>query len=352
MRYLSPLFALVLAGCGSRDPARHPSARATAALDSILTATEPVPAGWQPEAFLDSVGRLPIAPLIADATQYADSVFIHQPMQSRVFSAADIQLLKQAQLTGFLKIQVARRILGDTSISLRSNAAIEEDSISAQGLVRVSYLPFGADEYGLDVGVSGHQGSAMYFFKGNRLIARHETPYIYGQSLKYYRDAEGHTVVYYIYGFLRGSGNWWNQYFFYRYEGNRLVPVLSELQNGNQTGFSDMGARDYWLEATVQQTNPLTLKMVYHVEMPDTAAAAPRVLNDSTLVVYRWNRQAGRLEGQYHHSKITYPQVLSYYASDTDLLFVHAYSARLKQALADSVRRPAIRRYLWAMSQR
>ncbi|MGI4864294.1 MAG: hypothetical protein ACRYFZ_10260 [Janthinobacterium lividum] len=351
MRYLLPLLALLLAGCGSRDPARHPSAGAAVAPDSTLSAMDPVPTNWQPEAFLDSVGRLPIAPLMADATQYADSVFTHQPMQGRVFSAADIHLLKQAQVTGFLKIQVARRILGDTSISSRSNEAVVDDSVVAQGLVRVRYLPFGADEYGLDVGVSGHQGSAMYFFKGNRLIARHETPYIYGQSLKYYRDAEGHAVVYYIYGFLRGSGNWWNQYFFYRYEGNRLVPVLSELQNGNQTGFGCMGARDYWLEATVQQINPLTLKMVYHVEMPDTADTAPRLLDDSTLVVYRWNQQAGRLEGQYQRSKITYPQVLSYYASDTDLLFINTHYARLKQALADSVQRPATRRYLWAMGQ-
>lgn len=346
-----PLFLIVLlslAGCTSRDNSQ-PNVKATQAPDSTLSAMDPVPANWQPEAFLDSVGRLPIAPLMADATHYADSVFMHQPMQSRIFSAEDIQLLKQARVTGFLKIQVARRILGDTSISLRSNEAVVDDSISAQGLVRVRYLPFGADEYGLDVGVSGHQGSAMYFFKGNRLIARHETPYIYGQSLKYYRDAEDHTVVYYIYGFLRGSGNWWNQYFFYRYEGNRLVPVLSELQNGNQTGFGSMGARDYWLEATVQQTNPLTLKMVYHVEMPDTAASAPRLLDDSTLVMYHWNQQTGRLEGQYQRFKITYPQVLSYYASNTDLLFINAYYARLKQALADRVQRPATRRYLWSV---
>ncbi len=351
MRYLLPLLALLLAGCGSRNPARHPSAGATTAPDSTLSAMDPVPASWQPEAFLDSVGRLPIAPLVAEATHYADSVFMHQPAQSRMLSAADIQLLKQARVTGFLKIQVARRILGDTSISLRSNAAIEDDSISAQGLVRVHYLSFGADEYGLDVGVSGHQGSAMYFFKGNRLIAKHKTSYIYGQSLNHYRDAEGHAVVYYLYGFLRGSGNWWNQYFFYRYEGNRLVPVLSELQNGNLTGFGCTGARSYWLETSVQQTNPLTLKMVYHVEMPDTADTAPRLLDDSTLVVYRWNRQAGRLEGQYQRSKITYPQVLSYYASATDLLFINAYYARLKQALADSVQRPPVRRYLWAAGQ-
>lgn len=349
MRYLLPLLVLLLAACGSRDPARQPSARANVGPDSTLSALAPVPAGWQPEAFLDSVGRLPIAPLIADATHYADSVFVHQPAQNRVVSAADIRLLKQTQQTGFIKIQVARRILGDTSISLRRNAVVEDDSISALGLVRVRYLPFGADEYGLDVGVSGHQGSAMYFFKGNRLIARHESTYIYGQSLKHYRDAEGHTVVYYIYGFLRGSGNWWNQYFFYRYEGSRLVPVLSELQNGNQTGFGSMGARNYWLETSVQQTNPLTLKMVYHVEMPDTADTAPSLFNDSTLVTYHWDPIAHRLEGQYAASKITYPQVLSYYASDTDLLFTNAYYSQLKKALADPTKRPATRRYLWAM---
>ena len=309
----------------------------------------PVPANWQPEAFLDSVGRLASAPLMADATRYADSVFRHQPAQSRILSAADSKLLRQSQLTGSLKIQVARRILGDTSISLRSNAVIEDDSVSTQGLVRVRYLSFGADEYGLDVGVAGHQGSAMYFFKGHRLLARHDNHYGYGQSLKYYRDVEGHTVVYYIYGFSSVSGNWWNQYFFYRYEGNRLVPVLSELQNGNQTGFGSLGDRNYWLETSVQQTNPLTLKMVYHVEMPDTADTAPRLLDDSTFVVYRWNQHAGRLEGQYQRSKITQPQVLSYYASGTDLLFINAYYSLLRQALTDSVQCLAIRRYLWAV---
>ena len=343
---------LPLAGCTSRDHTHQPAVRVPQAPDKTLPAMDPVPVEWQPEAFLDSVGRLPLAPLVAAATHYADSVFRHQPAQSRVLSAADSRLLKQARLTGFLKIQAVRRILGDTSISLRSNEAVANDSVAARGLVRARYLPFGADEYGLDVGVSGHQGAAMYFFKGNRLIARHESTYGYGQSLSYYRDAEGHAVVYYIYGFLRGSGNWWNQYFFYRYEGYRLVPVLSELQNGNQTGFRSMGARDYWLEATVQQTNPLTLKLVYHVEVPDTTATAPSLLNDSTLVVYRWNQHSGRLEGQYQRSRITHSQVMSYYASDTDLLFINAYHARLKQALALKGQCPAVRRYLWSVRQR
>lgn len=310
-----------------------------------------VPASWQPEAFLDSVGRLPLAPLVASATRYADSVFTHQPMQGLVFSTADIQLLKRASQTEFISARTARRIFGDTAIKAPCNWVSGEDA-TQKGLVQLKRVVFGGDEYALCVGAPAHcDGAAMYFFKGNKLIAKHKTSYHYNESLRYYRDAEGHVVVYYIYSFSSGSGNWWNQYFFYRYEGEKLVPVLSELQNGNQTGFGCMGARNYWLETTVQQTNPLTLKMVYHVEMPDTADTAPRLLDDSTLVVYRWNQQAGRLEGRYQRSKITYPQVLSYYASDTNLLFINAYYARLKQALADSVQRPATRRYLWAVAR-
>ncbi len=135
------------------------------------------------------------------------------------------------------------------------------------GLITVNYYPFSLNkhdfnEFALSIGDGGHcENAYLYFFTGNRIIARHDGYNRDGLDLSFYRDADGKTVVYYDRNFCTGSGVWWDNFNFYKYDNDKLIPVLDELENGN---IQPPYFRARWLESTVESTHPLTIKMVYY----------------------------------------------------------------------------------------
>ena len=299
--------------------------------------------------FLDSIGHLPTQPLADDLAFYADSVFLNQQKMSKIISSRDFAILKQAAHKKVIAVNVARRIFGTNNIDSTCNTASLFLTYPT-GLIPVVYFPLDNEEFhefALCIGDPEHCANAsLYFFNGNKVIARHDgAGRYYGLGLKHYKDADGRTTVYYVHEFTEGSGSWWNNYFFYKYAGDTLLPVLNVLENGNEQSWS---FRTFWLEATVQKTNPLTFKMVYDVQFPDTTKTdwGPSLIDDSTLVPYRWNEQAKRLEGDFLQSKITGPQVLSYCLGDNDLLFINSYYPTLKASLADTAKRKGTIGYL------
>lgn len=296
--------------------------------------------GGRLEGFLDSVGHLKVQPLADKAAYLADSVFYHQLQSNQsVIPPNDFRILKQAARKGFISVKTARRIFNNPRISYDCN--LKNVLVSyKRGLIPIMYYPFngsGFDEFALSVGEPGHCTDAwLYYFKHNRIIAKQNGYSHYGLDMNSYQDSDGKTVVYYRYEFTDGSGIWWNNYFFYKYDGDTLIPILNELQNGNLLSY--WGGRTLWLESFVEKTNPLTMKMVYHTELPDTAKLNQDlwIIDDSTTIEYTWNEQLKKLEGQYSKSKITKPQILSYYVEDNDLLFINSYYQTVKKALHDS----------------
>ena len=302
------------------------------------------------EAFLDSVGQLPTQPLAAEAAFIADSLFNSPKPLDTAVSQRDFGILKHAAKQGFISVNTARRIFGNNRISDDCTEASVLHNY-AKGLIPVEYYPFGRrdfDKYALCIGSPGHcLDACLYFFKQNRIIAKHDGYSHYGLDMSHYQDsADGKTVVYYRREFTSGSGIWWNNYFFYKYDGNALIPILNELQNGNLQPF--WGFRNYWLESFIEKTNPLTIKMVYHVQLPDTAKPdyGPNIIDDSALVEYTWNATAKKLEGQHSQTKITNPQILSYTVQQNDLLFINSYYPTIKRALNDSATRKSTLIYL------
>ncbi len=307
--------------------------------------------GQQLEAFLDSVGRLPVKPLTDKETFYPDSVFKNQLQPDSEISAKDFISLKAAARQGVMRAELARRIFNNKEISDSCN----EKSIFLTykaGMIPVVYYPFDKDkhkfnEFALCIGDPGHCPNAfLYFFKGNRIIARHDYYNRYDTELQHYKDNDGKTIVYYVKEFSDGSGEWWNNYFFYKYDNNKLIPVLDELQNGNTLGA--WRYRPFWLESFIQKTNPLTIKMVYNQYLPDTGKQTDgtEIINDSTLVRYTWDEKSKTLQGQYNNSKISKAQILSYDISDNELLFINAYYLTLKNALHNKKSRKAVLDYL------
>ncbi len=309
----------------------------------------------QLEAYLDSVGHLPTQPLADKVAFGADSVFKSQRQMDTLVSSTDMKILKLAAKKGVMSVLTARRIFNSKQI----DSACNEKDVTLTykpGLIPIIFYSFDKhkddyNEFAICVGDPEHCPSAqLYFFKGNKIIARHTMFNRYGVDLEHYKDTDGKTVVYHIQEFDDGSGIWWNNFFFYKYDGDKIIPILNELRNGNSQAFLEM--RTLWLESTILKTNPLTIKMVYYdnfynMNNDETGAkAGPYIVNDSTTVEYHWDERTKTLQGQYNKSKISKAQVLSYYLGDNDLLFMNSYYPTLKAALRDTAKRKLLLGYL------
>jgi hypothetical protein len=311
----------------------------------------------QLEAFLDSIGKLPTEPLAAKVAFIADSDFKSPRRMDKLISPADIKILKHAAHKGVMAVKTARRIFNNNQISYDCNTKSIFLTYKV-GLIPVVYYPFNINkgEYGICIGDPDHcENAYLYFFKGDSVIAKHDLYQRFSDKLRWFKDGDGETIVYYIKQFDEGSGVWWFNYYFYKYDGNKLISVLNELQSANLIQPSPWGARELWLESSIQKTNPLTIKMVYHQELPDTAEfdhytatpdTSPEIVNDSTIVQYTWNRQTKTFEGQYGQSKITKAQILSYYLVDNEILFINSYYNRLKNLISNKTTRRSTLHYL------
>ena len=303
----------------------------------------------QLETLVDSVSQLPTQPLADSVAFYADSLFSNQPNLNRTIGQKDFEVIKQAANNGFIAVKTARRIFADNTIDINCNT--KNVSLTyPKGVIPVVYYPFTKkdfDEFAICIGDPGHcQSASLFFFKQNKIIAKHDGYLRFGAQPKHYKDEGGRTVVYYEHPFTWGSGIWWNNYFFYKYFGDTLLPILNELSSGNAQQF--WGFRTHELESSIQKTNPLTLKMVYYVEFADSTKPdlRLRIIDDSTTIKYVWNAQTKKLEGQYQNSKLSKPQILSYFVQDNDLLFINTYYKTLKSLLLDTANTKTTLEYL------
>ncbi|WP_413666073.1 hypothetical protein ACEN9X_15890 [Mucilaginibacter sp. Mucisp86] len=303
-------------------------------------------------AFFDSVGKLPVDPMANKVAFYADSVFktFTKPV-NRQLSAADFALLKQAIRAKRINVHIAKKIFGEFTVDSNCNSNGLFDSVK-RGYVYLEAYPFirnknKFDEFAVGVADRGHcPGAMIYYFRGSKIIAKQDGYSRYGSEPEYFTNVDGENIVYRQYEFAVGSGVGWFNYFFYKYDGDRLIPVLNELATGNVQG-SWIG-RVIWLDASIKKTNPLTLKMVYynHFVKDDRTGWGPAVIDDSTMVSYRWDEKSKTFIGQYEKSKISKAQILSYYLDDNDLLFINVFKKPLRGALNSKENRPLILRYL------
>jgi len=310
----------------------------------------------QLEVFLDSIGHLPQQALEDKVAFEPDSIFKSQKQMDTLLSQPDFDIIKQAALKGVMPARVARRVFHNSDISDSCNVESVLKTYKV-GLIPVKYYPFSSNkhdfnEFALSIGDSFSCINAyLYFFSGNRIIAMHDGYNHGGPDVSYYKDADDKTVVYYGKEFNRGSGVSWDNFFFYKYDNNKLIPILNELEIGN---LQPPAFRARWLESTILSTHPLTIKMVYNqsfnqtVSLPDTTyfESSPDFINDSTAVRYAWDEQSKTLKGNYAQSKLSKAQIMSYYLANNEYLFINAYYKQLKQMLSDDKQRKWVLRYL------
>jgi hypothetical protein len=310
----------------------------------------------QLEAFLDSIGHLPQQALEDKVAFEPDSIFKSQKQLDTLLSKSDFDILKKAALKGVMPVKLARRIFHNNDISYTCNVASVLKTYKV-GLIPVEYFPFSSNkhdfkEFALSIGNGWHCANAyLYFFSGNRIIARHDGHNDGPVDISYYKDTDEKTVVYFDREFDRGSGISWYNFYFYKYDNEKLIPILDELENGNA---QPPAFRARWLESTIESTHPLTVKMVYYqnfnstISLPDTTyyESSPNFIDDSTVVRYAWNEQSKTLKGNYGHSKLSKAQIMSYYLGDNEYLFINAYYKLLNQMLEDDKQRKWVISYL------
>lgn len=296
-------------------------------------------------AFMDSVKKLSTDSLVKKVSFYADSTFLDIQQINRKLNKLDFTALKTAIKKKSIDIDQAEKIFGK----------IELDSIYlGKKIIPVKFYAFsngGKKDKEFAISFNGEvvRGIAnLYFFNGDSLLAKKAIYNYYGLELNHYKDADGKTIVYYRQDYVTGSGIWWNNLYFYKYYNNRFIPVLNELSNGNSQ--DSWGPRVKWLESIKLKTNPLTIKMVYYSGFNEWKHendwSLNYLFNDSTIVRYTWDEKSKTLKGAYGKSKITKPEILTYYVNDNELLYINVYYNLLKHKMNDSSKRKFILAYL------
>ncbi len=302
----------------------------------------------QLETFLDNIGSLSTSFLAKSVAFVADSTFKNQLQMDRVISQTDFNKLKRVvvedELFWTIDIKTAKNIFGEIQI---------DSAFLADGKIPLAFFSFDErkedlNEFAVSVGSSDPGGygwsSDLYFFKGNKIIAKHNIYHRYGLQLENYKDSDGKTIIYYKENFGSGTGIWQFNFYFYKFYEDKLIPILNELENGNLNGWGSR--RNFWLKSVVTNTAPLTLKMVYHQELYDPVENYLKIVDDSTYVQYTWDEKTRTLVGNYEKSKINKYQILTYYLEDNELLFINAYYSILKDCLNNKTKRSLVLNYL------
>ena len=295
---------------------------------------------------MDSVGRLSTDSLVKKTSFYADSVFLAIQQINRKLNELEYSTLKTAIKQRSIKIDQAEKIFGK----------IELDSIYlGKKNIPVKFYAFGKGsrnkkEFAISFDEDRvRERTNLYFFNADSLLAKKSVYNHYGLELNYYTDRDGKTIVYYREDYITGSGIWWNNLNFYKYYNNRFIPVLNELSNGNSQD-DIWGPRVKWLESIKLKTNPLTLKMIYNHGFREWKHKDEWKLNDllsdSTIVKYTWDENSKTLKGAYEKSKITKPQILTYYVEDNELLYINVFFDLLKHKMSNREKRKLILTYL------
>ncbi|SER79044.1 hypothetical protein [Pedobacter rhizosphaerae] len=295
--------------------------------------------------FMDSVRGLSRDSLVKKASFYADSVFSDIEEINRKLTKTDFRILETAISQKSITINQAEEIFGKIDL---------DSCYLGKRLLPVKFYAFDkGNKYDKEFAISfnkenAHGRSNLYFFNSDSLLAKKAVYNHYGLTVNHYKDADGKIIIYYKEDYITGTGIWWSNLYFYKYYNNRLIPILNELSNGNVQN-DIWGVRVKWLESIKMKTNPLVLKMIYYNGFNEWMNDNPNLnylLKDSTIVEYAWDEKSKTLKGAYEKSKITKPQLYTYYVQDNELLFINVYYDLLKRSMRDKRKRKLILNYL------
>ena len=304
-------------------------------------------------SFLDSVAGINPDPWAEELSFMTDSTLNYQTDLNHILSRSEFEQLKIAVRHNNIDIDLVKRVF----------PKLKTDSILLQTLTdnRLPIHFYSFDEHdedfreyailiGYDDGLSWIND--VYFFYGDRIIAKHNIFHRYGLDIKHFKDENNRTVIYYKVNYGSGTGIWWNQFNFYGYDRGRLVPVLTEIQDINLQ--YPWGYRAYRIESDIISERPLRFKFIHNIRFADSTAAETDFIADSAVVAYYVDVQSGKFIPDFKNTGLTRNRLLSYYHSDKELFFVNSYYDLFKHGLygKDHAKRGAILYYLSELKSR
>jgi len=298
-------------------------------------------------SFLDSIGKLNPNNWSETLLSIVDSTLYNQTNLNYKLTVSDFKKLKSTVKNGKIDLDFAKRIFPEIKLDSSLLNNLENNKLP------ISFYSFDKKEndfnefavsIGYDDGFSW--SNDIYFFKSNKVIARHKIFHRYGLELKHFKNETNKTIIYYKVNYGSGTGIWWNQFNFYLYDKDKLIPTLTEIENVNlQFPWS---IRAYWIKSTILKTKPLKFKFVFNNQFVDTLGHQIEFINDSTEVEYNFDTQKKIYKPIFSNTKLNRLKLLTYFQANNELLFVNTNYELFKKELngRDLVRRQAILNYL------
>ena len=288
------------------------------------------------EEFLDSVGKLSPHQWMQDITFVEDSIFYNQKQVKHTIHPCDYK-----GITDFFSDKNDGYYFGNNYDWLRRIFKGYSPDTVGDALTYLRLYSFDKkrsdfNEYAIALNNIAARECDVYFFKYNKLIAIHHVYYHHFFRLDHFRTGNN-TVIYYEENFGTGTGIWQFNFYFYKYSGYKLIPVLNILQNGNLNSWGT--SRSFWCETSVVNTKPLTFKFVYNAQLFDTA----EIINDSAEVEFYYDSLNHSYTGRFENAKINWKKLLTYSLSCPEVFFVNTHYGLLKQSLD---RKNPIRRHI------
>ncbi|MFC5048200.1 hypothetical protein ACFSTE_02145 [Aquimarina hainanensis] len=282
--------------------------------------------------FLDSIRSLNTKKLIDEITATTDSIHLNQRNINKILSPSDFEKLQQAIKNKEMPITVVKSIFGNIPI---------DSTYIQHGAIPITFFTLGQKkevitQYAIALNDSNiSRESDVYFFSEDTLLSRHHISHRYALDIQFYTDhISKKTIIYYTQNQISGSGTWEYHFNFYQYEKNGLRPILSEIAIANlQPPWS---SRIIELHSKISKTTPLTMHIEYQQQLVDSENPLIKhpIAKDSIYIEYQWNHTYRKLETKYKNTSFSKEKHTSFYISQSDLLFLHAYQPEIRQLLA------------------
>ena len=311
-------------------------------------------------AFLDSIGQLNPDAWVEELSFMVDSTLYNQKTLNKELTTSDFEKLKKAVKDGFI----------DTAFALQIFPELEFDTLlmvdENNSKLAIEFYSFDEKkedfkEFAILIGYGNglFMESDVYFFHNKKIIAKHSIFYRYELELKHFKDENNNTVIYYNVCYSSGTGIWWFQLNFYRYNNDQLQPVFTEIQNINLQFFTAF--RVYNIQSEIVNERPLQLKFVYEdlffssYEEDRDLFVFPTIsfIKDTTIVTYHIEKQSGKFIPDFSNSKLNRNKLLSYFLgyvenADSEIPFINAHYELFKNGLRgnDPILHDAILNYL------
>ena len=259
---------------------------------------------------------------VIDSTLEEQSVFNFQ------LKAYEFEELKNAIRQGQMDLRMAKRIFPNLVVD-----SIFLSTLKANNHVQIGFHSFDSDQsdfthFAISIGGNDPWQHEVYFFHSSTILAKHRIFHHDVLNFQHYTDQQNNTVVYYTVNLGSGTGYFWNQWNFYRYDQIGFNPLLSEISSY----YCQFPSRRVCsIEGKVANTKPLKIHYVMSNNLVSEDDLEFPFLNDSALVEFKMDVSDQKLYPSSSdgtgYSNIHVP----YYSDQHELAFIQANYKRMKE---------------------